>query len=69
MLDSIYHMTFILCNFISGVKTSYFCHYVRNVVMDIITFTVNLKTTSDLSILWACVITLPDATSCDKNVL
>ena len=32
----------ILLNFISGVKTSYFCHYVRNVVMDVITFPVNL---------------------------
>ena len=28
-----------------------FCHYVRNVVMDVIMFPENLKTTSDLSIL------------------
>ena len=37
MLDSIYHMTFrLLRNLISGVKTLYFCHYVRSVVMDVI---------------------------------
>ena len=41
MLDSIYHMTNSL-NLISGVKTLYFCHFVRNVVMDVITFPVNL---------------------------
>ena len=29
-------------NFFSGVKTSLFCHYVRNIVMDVITFPVNL---------------------------
>ena len=39
MLDSIYHMTNTL---ISGVKTLLFCQYVRNVVMDVITFPVNL---------------------------
>ena len=34
MLDSIYHMTLRLHrNFISGVKVSTFCHYVRNVVI------------------------------------
>ena len=37
MLDSIYHMTNT-----SGVKTLQFCHYVRNVVMDVIMFPVNL---------------------------
>ena len=43
MLDSIYHMTLrLLCNLISAVKTLSFCHYVRNVVMDIKTFPVNL---------------------------
>ena len=41
MLDSIYHMTNTR-NLISGVKTLYFCHYVRNVVMDVITFPVIL---------------------------
>ena len=42
VLDSIYHMALrSLWSFISGVKTSYFC-YVRNVVMDVITFPVNL---------------------------
>ena len=40
--------------------------YVRNVVMDVITFPVNLKTTSGLSILLHGVISLPDATSYDK---
>ena len=42
MLDSIYHMTQILLNLISGVKTLYFCYYVCNIVMDIIMFPVNL---------------------------
>ena len=41
MLDSIYHMTNTM-NLISGVKMLYFCHYDRNVVMDVITFPVNL---------------------------
>ena len=41
MLDSIYHMTNTL-KIILGVKTLLFCHYVRNIVMDIITFPVNL---------------------------
>ena len=40
MLDSIYHMT-IKIAFICDVKTSSFCHHVRNVVMDVITFPVN----------------------------
>ena len=41
MLDSIYHMTNTLkLHFLR--KTLYFCHYVRNVVMDVITFPVNL---------------------------
>ena len=40
MLDSIYHMTNTL-NLISGVKTLYLCHYVRNDVMDVITFPEN----------------------------
>ena len=66
MLDSIYHMTLrLLWNLISAVKTLYFC-YVRNVVMDVITFPVNLYTTSYLSILLHGVISLPDATSYDK---
>ena len=41
MLDSIYHMTlYFEISFLA--KTSYFCHYVRNVVMDVMTFPVNL---------------------------
>ena len=46
MLDFIYYMTLrLLLNLISGVKALQFCHYVRNVVMDVITFPVNLLTT------------------------
>ena len=47
MSDSIYHMALRLFrNLISGVKTLYFCHYsyVRNVIMDVITFPENLTT-------------------------
>ena len=41
MLDSIYHMTLrFLLNFISRAKTL-FCHYVPDVVMDVITFPEN----------------------------
>ena len=37
MLDSIFHMTLrLLLNLISGVKWLRFCHYVPNVVMDVI---------------------------------
>ena len=43
MLDSIYHMALrLLWYLIFDVKTLYFCQYVRNVVMDVITFPVNL---------------------------
>ena len=43
MLDSIYHMTLRLpSNLISGVKKIRFCHYVRNIIMDIITFPENM---------------------------
>ena len=39
MLDSIYHMTLrLLLNLIFAVKTLLFCHYVRSIVMDVITF-------------------------------
>ena len=42
MLDSIYHMTLrYLCSFIADGRTLWYCHYVRNVVMDVITFPVN----------------------------
>ena len=42
MLDFIYHMTLrLLWNLISGVKTLKLRHYVRNVVMDVITFPEN----------------------------
>ena len=42
-LDSIYHMTLrLLSNLIPAVKTLYFCRYVRNVVIDVIAFPVNL---------------------------
>ena len=43
MLDYIYDMTLILLwSLISGEKISWFCYYVRNVAMDIITFPENL---------------------------
>ena len=43
MLDSIYHMTNTLkSHFWRRKKVIYFFHYVRNVVMDVITFPVNL---------------------------
>ena len=38
MLDSVYHMTLKLHkNHIFCVKTSRFCHILRNVIMDVIT--------------------------------
>ena len=40
MLDSIYHMTNTLKSHFWR-KTLYFCHFVRNVVMDVITFPEN----------------------------
>ena len=40
MLDSIHHMTL---KFISCLKTFYFCHYVHNAAMDVITFPENLQ--------------------------
>ena len=43
MLDYIYHMTLqLLKNRIFGVKTSGFCHLLRNVIIDVITFPENL---------------------------
>ena len=43
MLDSIYQMTLrLLSKSISALKTLLFCHYVRSVVMDVITFPENL---------------------------
>ena len=43
MLDFIYHMTLkLIKNRISGVKTSRFCHVLRNVIIDVITFPENL---------------------------
>ena len=43
MLDSIYHMSLrLLKNLVSSVGSLYFFHFVRNVVMDVITFPVNL---------------------------
>ena len=41
MLDSIYHMTNTLKSHFWR-KMLYFCHYVRNIAMDVITFPVNL---------------------------
>ena len=43
MLDSIYHNTLeLIKNRIFGVKTTKFCHILRNVIMDLITFPENL---------------------------
>ena len=43
MLDSIYHMPLkFIKNCIFDVKTSRFCHLLRNVIMDVITFPENL---------------------------
>ena len=42
MLDSIYNDIKITLNFIFVVKTLQFCHYVCNVVMDVIKFPENL---------------------------
>ena len=43
MLDSIYHITLeLIKNRIFGVKTTKFCHILRNVIMDLITFPENL---------------------------
>ena len=43
MLDSIYHMTLrLLSKLVYAMKTFSFCHYVCNVVMDVITFLENL---------------------------
>ena len=65
MLDSIYHMPLkLLKNHILGVKTSRFCHLLRNLIMDGIMLHTNLLT---LSILLHGVISLPGVTSCDKS--
>ena len=67
MLDSIYHMTLrLIWSLISDVKTLNFCRYVRNIVMDVIMFPINLLATSCLSILLHGIISLPDAISYDK---
>ena len=42
MLDSIYHMTNTLKSHFRRKNVILFCDYVRNVVMDVITFPVNL---------------------------
>ena len=44
MLDFIYHMTLkLIKNRIFGVKTSRFCHLLRNVIMDVIMYPENRK--------------------------
>ena len=61
MLDSIYYMSLkLIKNHIFGVKISRFCHLLRNVIMDVITFLENLY-------LLHSIISLLDATSCDKS--
>ena len=68
MLDSIYTMTNTFKSHFWR-KKLYLCHYVRNVVMDVITFPENQQTTSGIQILLHGVISLQDATSCDKFTL
>ena len=58
MLDSIHHMTLnVLKNHIFGVKTSIFCHLLPFVSQQYNKLVVYR---------FYCVISLPDATSCDK---
>ena len=69
MLDSIYHMALkLIKNRICAVKTSKFGHFIRNVIMDVITFPKKMLNTSGLSILLHSGISLQDATSCDKLI-
>ena len=65
MLDSIYHMTNTLKSHFwrKNVKILSLC---TQRCLDVITFPVNLLTSSGLSILLHDVISLPDATSYDK---
>ena len=65
MLDSIYHMANTLKSHF-WCQNVMICHHVCNVVMDVITFPVNLLTTSGLSILLYGVNSLPGATSYDN---
>ena len=60
MLDSFYHMTNTM-KYHFWRKNVIILSLWRNVVMDVITFPVKLKTTSGLSILLHGVISLPDA--------
>ena len=63
MLDSIYYMALrILWNLISGVKEVRFCHYVSNVVMDVITLPYICKLLVVCFIMHV-IISHPDATS------
>ena len=67
MLYSIYHMTAkLLLNRVFACKMRIFCHYTRRYYKRNYLALQNLKTTSGLSILKHDVISLPDATSCDK---
>ena len=43
MLDYIYHVIYsLIYNLVSSVKRKLVCHYIRNVVIDVITFLKNL---------------------------
>ena len=68
MIDSIDHMILrLLLNHFFGVKSPIFYHFLRNVMTSIggVTKSVN---TSGLSILLHGVLSLPDATSYDKDI-
>ena len=68
MLDSIYHMTLkLFWNHIFGVKNVSILPYVLITLKYFIMLPVNLSTTSGLSILLHGIISLTDATSCDKK--
>ena len=66
MLDYIYYMTLKYLKCIFGVKTSRVSLILRNVIMDVITFPVNLETTSGLTILLHGVISISEVSSWDK---
>ena len=64
---SFYHMTLKLVkNHIFGVKSSVFCHFMRNVIKEALRYTTCLYTTRGLFILLHDVISLPEVTSCYK---
>ena len=70
MLDYIYHMILKILKiaFLVRKRQDFPLFLICNVIMDVITIPENLYTTSSLSILLHGVISLPDVTSCDKQI-